>query len=261
MAATAILIATVLISPTHANEPVSLVTGEWPPYFSEAFKHGGFGTRVCTEAFSLAEVETIYTYRPWKRGYEAMLHGEFEGSVAWRRSPERERLFYFSDPIFSDKTVFFYRKGLTFDWEMIEDVGHLIIGGTEGYLLTEELAPIIKKNKGGKLELAANDTANFNKLIRGRIDIFACSESVGRYLLQTQFKPDEAVMVEIHPRQVHTGNLHLIIPKTHPKGEALIRKFNEGLIKLRQSGRYDLLLRQSNRGDYLPEFYRLQQKQ
>jgi polar amino acid transport system substrate-binding protein len=122
------------------------------------------------------------------------------------------------------------------------------------------LAPIAK-SKGGKLEIAATDTANLNKLIRGRIDIFACSENVGRYLLQTQFKPEEAAIVEIHPRPIHTGSLHLIIPKTHPRGPALIRKFNEGLIMLQQSGHHDLFLRQSNRGEYLPVIYRLQQKQ
>jgi polar amino acid transport system substrate-binding protein len=103
----AILIATMLASPTHATESISLVTGEWPPYFSEEFQHGGVGTRICTEAFSLAEMKTVYTYLPWKRGYDALLHGEFAGSIAWRRSPERETLFHFSDPIFSRQSSLF----------------------------------------------------------------------------------------------------------------------------------------------------------
>lgn len=253
---TLLLIMSLYTQPSFAGDSISLTTGEWPPYFSEDFKHGGFGTRVTTEAFRLAGIYPEYTYLPWKRAYNAVLHAEHDGTVAWRRSVNREKLFHFSAPIFSEGLVFFYRKDLDFDWTTLDDVGHLTIGATLGYLQVELLKPIAQK-MGGKLEIAPSDAANFQKLVRGRIDIFSCSEQVGRYLLQTMFTAEEAAKVRVHPKPHKEGSLHLLIPKSHPNGEELINRFNQGLEQLRKSGRYTQYLEESKRGEYIPEIYRL----
>lgn len=240
------------VSPVQAQETVHLATGEWPPFMSENFQFGGFGTKICTEAFALAGLKTKYSYMPWKRAYESTKLGQFAASPGWRKTPEREVYFYFSDPLFSAPSAFFYRKDTHFDWKSLNDVKDMTIGVTLGYTHESLLKPIVDKGKG-KLDIAPTDGINISKLISGRIDIFPCSIAVGYYLLHTQASPSQAASITHHPLFLESNSLYLMISKKIPNGRKLIARFNKGLKMLRESGRYDLYLKESLRGDYIPK--------
>merc|ERR1711879_299286 len=100
--------------PVPAQESLVLTNGDWPPYFSPQFKYGGFGSRIVTEAFAQAGIDVHYEYLPWKRAYESAKAGKFAGSVGWRKTPQREKYFYFSDPILTQNAVFFHKRGKHF---------------------------------------------------------------------------------------------------------------------------------------------------
>lgn len=236
-----------------ATETITLSTGDWPPYFSEEFEHNGLGALLCSEAFRLAGIHVKLSFMPWKRAYQEALNNKHDGTAAWRSSPERKELFHVSDPVFRDNNVFFYRKSLPFDWQELDDVGHLTVGVTLGYIQEKMLAPVVRQG-GGTLDTAPTDTANLQKLVRGRIDVFPCSRKVGRYLLQTKFRPEGAAKVGVHPHPLMTNSLHLLIPRTHHRGRELINKFNQGLARLRESGLYERYIEQSAKGEYLPPY-------
>lgn len=241
-----------IASDVRAQETIRVASGEWPPYISESFKFGGFVTRVCTEAFALAGFKPEYEYMPWKRAYHSTQLGDFAASPGWRKTPERERYFYFSEPIFNSRTVFFHRKDFPFDWTILDDVRDRTIGITLGYSLVPLLEPIVDQGKG-KLDIAPTDENNLLKLASGRIDLFPCSEAVGYYLLRAKLLPGTADTITHHPTPLMQGPAYLIVSRKSPKAREIIARFNKGLQKLRESGRYDQYQMESLKGEYLPE--------
>ena len=64
-------LAACLILPAPAAEDIRLTNGEWPPFTSKEFQHGGVMSRIVTEAFAAEGVTVQYEYVPWKRAYAA----------------------------------------------------------------------------------------------------------------------------------------------------------------------------------------------
>ncbi len=188
---------------------------------------------------------------PWKRSLDSVLADSHKGSVGWRKTPEREKLFSYTDSLFNSEVVFFHRMGTRFDWQEIDDVGHLKVGVTLGYLAEKDLGPVTRRN-GGKLDVAPTDVSNLLKLIDGRIDIFPCSKEVCYYLLRTQFLPGAADQIGHHPKPFYSSGLHVLFAKNDPEAPKLIEAFNRGLKRLRESGRYAQYLEESLRGEYAP---------
>lgn len=238
--------------PALAEERVTLTSGEWPPYISEDFKYGGFGTRVCTQAFAMAGFDVEYLYMPWKRGYNVAASGHATGALGWHKTPEGEKLFYYSDPIFSPRTVIFHSRGSRFDWKTPDDFGHLKVGATLGYLYIPQLQEAVER-KGGKLDIAPTDEVNLLKLAAGRIDVFPCAREVGYYILNTKLQPGIAQTITHHPRLLLHDAAYVLISKKMPDGKKIINRFNEALKILRESGYYDTYRLESLRGDYLPK--------
>ncbi len=236
----------------HAQDAVTLTNGDWPPYVSQDFKSGGVGSLICTTAFKLEGVNVEYTFLPWKRGYEMTKAGHYNGAVGWRKTPGGEKHFYYSDPIFMERLVFFHRMGSSFDWKTLDDIGHLRIGATLGYQYIELLQGAVDK-MGGSIDIAPSDELNLQKLAEGRIDLFPCAEKVGYYLLRTRFIPGLADLIRHHSKPIATGELHLLISKKTTNGKELIETFNRGLKKMHDSGQYDQFMTNSLKGVYLPE--------
>jgi len=232
-------------APTSAQTLV-LTNGEWPPFFSEHMPHGGIGSRIITEAFAQSDILVKYDYAPWKRALDIAIHDDHHGSVGWRKSRSRQRRFLFSNPLFNVDTVFFYNKSRPFEWTNIQDIGHLTIGATLGYSYVNEIRSITRQH-AGKIEMTTSDEINLRKLISGRIDIFPCSKSVGRFILDTQIGPPSAKAITYHPHPLRSGPIYLLISKEAPNAEKIIKQFNIGLHKLKECGRYDHIMHECMR--------------
>ncbi len=245
----ALLVATPL---AFARDRIVMTSGDWPPYISDTFKFGGFGSKVATEAFALAGIEVDYVYMPWKRGLASVRSGQYEGALGWSRTKEREQDLYYSDPIFTHQTVFFHRKDTSFDWEKINDVASMNIGATLGYSYYDLLRPYVRAGEG-KLDEAPTDEMNLLKLAAKRIDIFPCSKAVGYYLLRTRLLPGIADGITHHPKPLMDKPVHIVISRKVKDGAEIIRRFNEGLAKLRENGAYAQYEMESLSGAYIPE--------
>lgn len=239
-----------LTGPAVAQDMVSVTNGEWPPYFSESFKCGGVGTKICTEAFALEGGRVDYAFMPWKRALEMARMGRFDATLGWRKTEEQQKDFYYSDSVLETDIVLFHRLGSSFDWESSDDVGRMKIGATLGYLFVDVLEAAAEKN-GGEVEFAPTDELNFAKLAAGRIDVFPCDLSVGYYLLRTKFLPGTADSIQHHPRIFASYPLHLLVSKKTPNARAIVERFNKGLARLRESGKYDQYMEESVRGLYM----------
>jgi len=220
-----------------AQETIRISTGEFPPYLSAHLKDNGIGLRIIKEAFALEGVNVEYGFFPWKRSYKLAQQGEWDASATWGYNDERNKYFYFSDPLYPAVSVFFHLKSFKFDWSNLNDLKGLSIGATETYAYTPELLAAIE-NKSLNVELISSDQLNLKKLLKGRIDIFPLNIDVAYALLARHFTPQERELITFHPLELYRIQTHLLFSKKIDRNPRLLRLFNKGLKRLKQNGKF-----------------------
>lgn len=237
-------------SPTDdvGQETIRLTNGEWPPYLSENLEHYGVVSHIVTEAFALEGVKVEYGFFPWIRAYELAKSGEWDGSLIWLHTPEREQYFYFSEPILQCNYVFWHLKNYDFDWDSIEDLQDVTIGGTRGYFYEDIFSSLEKAGKV-KVEWVSQDEQNFMKLLAGRIDLYVQDVNVSYSMLQNNFTPEERELITYQPKSVRTDDMCLILSRKVDKNEDMLVLFNKRLQRLRESGKIDRYLAETLGGE------------
>ncbi len=228
----------------HAGETIRLTNGEWPPYLSEHLEHRGVASRVVTEAFKEAGISVIYGFFIWKRSLDQSRAGRWDGSVVWRRTPEREKHFWFSDPVMSETTVFFHLNTRAFDWKSMDDLKGIPIGTTIGYDYGDKFRAA---EKDGMLlvEYTEKDELNFRKLLKRKIDLFPNDFLPGYATLCRNFSPSQIQRITHHSRPLKSGPLHLILSKRLEGNQGIMERFNAGLARLKADGRHAKILEQA----------------
>ena len=231
----------VIFLPTQSQsiDVVRLTNGDWPPYLTSKAPPYGSASQVVSEAFKLVGIEVQYGFFPAKRALEYAQKGDWDGSIAWIKTAERESIFYYSEqPVLKPKRVIFHLKTTPFGWEKIKDLEEWRIGTTIGYSYGEEF----DNNNWLNRYPVARDELSIKKLIKGRIDIVPMEKEVAKTLMKSILTPEEMELVTYHPREISHSDYYLIISKSNKQGARLIRKFNKGLQLLRESGRYSLIM-------------------
>ena len=109
----------------------------------------------------------------------------------------------------------------------------------------------MEKNKIIEVQWVATDVQNFRKLLAGRIKIFPIALDVGYALLNTEFSKSDAHLITYHPKSYATQNFHVMISKKNKDHRRLIRLFDNGLKRLKESGDFDRYYEASRQGAYL----------
>lgn len=224
-----------------ADDSVYLSNGEWPPYLGKDLPQHGIASHIVARAFALVGVTTKYDFLPWKRALVMAANGSYDGSVVWSRSDDREEDFLYSDPVVNTREVFFYRRGMRFDWQSYEDLNPFIVGVSRGYFYGSPFHDALDANLF-PVEIAETDLKNLQKLLLGRIDLFVVEQKVGEYILKRNFERQEIERLAFHPRPVRETYHYLIISKAAENAQSLVEQFNTGLRLLRQSGEYERIL-------------------
>jgi len=225
----------------HAGDvgDIKVAYGEWAPFHSQTLPGKGVSSQLYIEAFALAGITAEPVYMPWKRAYQKAKTGEVNASMGWTSTPERKEDFLFSDVVTRGQNVFFHKKSTTFDWKVHDDLRDLRIGVLAGGKPEKVFGKVVAKGTG-RIEAATNYAACMKMLLAGRVDVFVCNKTVGLILLRSEF-PDVTEVV-YHPEPAWRGSSHLMVSKALVNGPELIRRFNEGLALLRESGRYDEII-------------------
>lgn len=224
------------------SSTVRLATGEWVPYMGQDLPHYGCDLWIIEEAFAIAGFEVEYGFFPWARSRHLSEDGEWDGTATWSTHSELVETHYYSaEFITRQEWVFFYRKDEPFEWETIDDLTDKIIGLTIGYSYSGRFE---EAQATGALTIdeAPNDDLNFAKLLAGRIDIFPIDRNVGYAVLAENFTAEEQTRLAVHPQPLSTLLSYLLLSKAVPQSEERMVAFNQGLQRLRTSGRYAEIL-------------------
>ena len=160
-----------LSSASISAETFRVATGEWVPYVSESYKHNGAIGHIIEKIFESEGVKVEFGYFPWARGYQMVKDSVWDTTMPYYCSPEREKLFYCSDPIAAGQQVFFHLVKKPFDWASMSDIKGLKVGTTLGYFYGAAFEKA-EKDKQFIVRRIASDETNFQLLMRGVLDLF-----------------------------------------------------------------------------------------
>ncbi|MCL6416558.1 ABC transporter substrate-binding protein [Aestuariirhabdus sp. Z084] len=237
-----------------AEERVRLAVGEWPPYVSQTLPHYGFASHLTTEAFAAVGVTVQYDFFPWKRAFEYARRGQgltvgvWHGTLPWVYSEARADDFLYSDIVVTDDEVLFHLKSEPLQWKTLEDLQGKIIGGTlytiYPLLDAAERMGIVQMERLGDYDVL------FNRLLMKRIDAIPQVKRVADFYFKQSLSPEQRDKVTYSPTLVQRREYYLMLSKSIGSNQQLLERFNEGLRRLKKSGRYDELLQQLEAGVY-----------
>lgn len=223
----------------YANDVIRLATGDYPPFMAEEMKYKGVASCIVTKALNLAGYEVDIRILPWKRAYALSVEGKaFDGTFVWLKTAERERLFYYSDPVIAERQVFFHLKGRSFDWDSVQDLAGLRIGALLGFTYGAAFRDGEKASLFS-VDRSDSDVENFNKLLEGRIDLYPQLVEVGYYQIFKNFPPEVGTLITNHPKPVLVEHSYLLLSRKDPQNETVMARFNDALRQLRKNGRID----------------------
>lgn len=222
---------------SHA-ESICITNGEWPPYMGASLPEKGPVSQIIEQAFALEGVEVRWQFYPWARAMLVAQSGQCEGTAVWSSSSERLAAFYLSEPIINNQTYFLHLASQPFDWQSIDDLQGLRLGGTIGY---DYGAAFQQAELSGKLKVTRlpSEELGIHMLLAGRLDAFPIDKVAAQAMLQQQFDPQQRASLSFHPLALRTDPLYLLLNRTQPGNRAMLLRFNHGLQQLRESGAYD----------------------
>ncbi|MCJ8318822.1 MAG: transporter substrate-binding domain-containing protein [Colwellia sp.] len=231
-------------------ETIRITTGEWEPYLSNYSYQFGLDSHIVTEAFKLEGVTVEWGFFPWQRAFQYAKNGKhWDASCCWWPDDDIKKEFLFSDAINTTSFVFFHLKSYNFHWDSLQDLKGIKIGGTSKYNYSEEFTRAIDI-EALDVEFVTKDEFNYKKLLAGRIQIFLNDPAVGNAQIRNNLSADEADLLTHSPKEFGINTLHFIISKNKQGHQYYLDKFNEGMKKLKNSGRYQQMLNDFKAGKY-----------
>ncbi len=219
---------------TLSAEPLVLATGEWRPYSSvEMEGYGEFTQRVATVIQEMG-LEAEFRFYPWTRCYDSVVNGRVWAAFPYAYTESRAQEVWYSEPLHRSRTLFFYHTPEGgeehYEFEDLEDLAGVRIGGVSGYFYLEPF-----EDAGLAVDYTNTEIQGIEKLILGRIDLFPVNERVGWDLILTYF-PEQADNFHTLPNELSNNELSLIVSRSFPDSERLLKEFNAALQRCRDNG-------------------------
>ncbi|WP_307726607.1 ABC transporter substrate-binding protein, partial [uncultured Massilia sp.] len=167
------LASTIPAAAAVAVEPARLyITTELlaPSSMMEGGRVVGIATDKVREAMRRSGVDYRIEVLPWKRAYHAALTRGDACVYSTTRTPEREALFKWVGPTDIAQWVMLGRADRKLRLRSLADARGLRIGTYNGDAREAWL-----RSRGFTLDSTSNDLSNLNKLMAGRIDLWAAS--------------------------------------------------------------------------------------
>lgn len=223
----------------QADETITLVGGEWPPYVSESLKYLGIAPRILTEVFAANNIKVKYQFYNWARALEMVRKGEADGTFLWSKTAEREKDFLYSkEPIGSISYVFFHLKDNPFEWKTFNDIRGKRIAATIGYHYSDEFST---SEKEGLINVTRvkSDLQLLKMLYKDRVDIIPHDLTVGYFEINKHFPESMKKLFTSHPKPIKKKGSYLLLSKKSNKSKKIMELFDKAIHKFKEAGKYE----------------------
>jgi polar amino acid transport system substrate-binding protein len=136
---------------------------------------------------------------------------------------------------------------MRFDWQTFSDLRGLTLGGGLEYSYGPAFDAFLERGEV-PMERVSSDQQNFEKLLKGRIQLYPQERNVGLAALRNL--PGAAAQITHHPRPLLVNQSYLLFPKSLPGSDLLRQRFDQRLQQYRDSGRYQRYFDDLDQGKY-----------
>ena len=221
--------------------PISITTGEWSPYSGEDLKEYGVASAIVTEVLKKIGYQSKFQFLPWEQAEEAARLGQtnqqIRATFPWRKTEERERSFYYSDPIIKISLSAFYHAERTPELKKIPNSSQLSNQQLPYKFLAIKSYSYPKEIDRQKLDtIPAEDNIDaFRQLLTNpQIKLVLESTEVGQEILRKHFSLQQA-KIRTTP-ELYVNELHLLASRRNPHNRKFINQFNQALRQMRDDG-------------------------
>lgn len=210
-----------------------------PKAWREGEQPKGYVVDAATEAFRRAGVAFQLEALPLKRAY-----AQAEAGEGWLtgifKTPEREKIFLFSEPVGFDEVILVVAKGRAFKFETAEDLKDKRIGHQDG---ASYGTFFVEAQKHFKSDADSNPRQRLQKLLAGRLDaaIINPGEAALAYHMKALGEPMEKVTVL--PKRIATEANYLVVARTQEAAaRPILLKVNEALKAMAADGALEQIM-------------------
>jgi polar amino acid transport system substrate-binding protein len=202
--------------------PLTLVSTAWSP-FTNAPGQPRFALDLVEAALRRVGVTAKTTIVSAAQFTPSLLNGQFDGSAAAWKDPERERALIFSQPYLENRLVLVGRYGADVSAKALPDLAGkrvAIVGGySYGYAI-ELAGPVFVRSDSEEDSLA--------RLLKSSVDYTLMDDLVVQYIVSNYPKESET-RLQIGTTTLLKRELYLAIRRTRPDAESIVTRFNAQL--------------------------------
>lgn len=239
----AALCVTILAAGAMAGEDgdrvIELATGnDYKPLADENLPHGGMTGEIVSEIYRSLGAETVFHFLPWNRSYELAARGDYLATFPFLKTERRQRDFIYSDPIYSVSSKAMVMSHANWSDEQLRNLEGLSYCRPLGYTI-DMMETVRDLTEAGRMSRhTPTDMAKCMEMLAlERVDFVLINEPQGISSAREAFgSADRVKFLDID--LPHKG-LHVLFSRSRPEAEDAVRRFNEALAALKDSGRYD----------------------
>lgn len=236
------------ISLVGSQEPVPLLSGEWPPYTSSELEANGFFSRIVREAFRAEGLDIEIQFYPWVRNEKILEAAGAFAAFPYSITQKRLERFDFSREITvsaNPPRIFYYRPhGIPDNYTDLKSLKGYTVISYRGYYIADVL-----QTEGIPFLLAGDEEQALRMLYGNRGDLFPNDPESGWNLIRQVF-PKEAENFAVLENSFPGASMHLMVSKNYPGAEEILGIFERGLEKIVNNGVYHSILKQYNKEAY-----------
>jgi polar amino acid transport system substrate-binding protein len=215
--------------------PLALVSTAWPP-FTNAPGQPRFALDLVEAALGRVGLSAKTTIVSAGQFTPSLMSGQFDGSAAAWKDPERERLLIFSQPYLENRLVLIARRGGDVSAKALTDLKGKRVAIVEGYAYGDEI------DKAGPVFVRSrSEEDSLTRLLNGGVDYTLMDELVVQYIV-SNYPKESGTRLQIGTTALLSRGLYLALRRTRPDAESIIARFNAQLKGMIADGTYHRLL-------------------
>lgn len=237
MAAAGLLVA----AHAQAADPVKLFANDAVP--PKAWRDGtqtkGYVVDATREAFRRAGVELSLEAAPFKRAY-----AQGEAGEGWLtgifKTPDREKVFLFSEPVGSDEVILVTLRGKEFAFDKPEDLKGKRIGYQDGASYGSFFVEAQKHFQG---DPDSNPRQRLQKLMAGRLDAAVINPGEAALAYHMKALEEPLDKVSVLPKRVAVESNYIVVARSQAQAATpVLEKVNSALKAMAADGTLEKIM-------------------
>lgn len=241
-----------LISVNAGAGIITIRSDTWPPFNGEPKDaKAGYMIEVLREIYAPHGHKIDYQLMSWDDSLENVRKGEFNAVVGAAKDDAPD--FVFPREAFgTSSNTFFALNKTKWEYKGISSLAKIKLGVIEDYSYSEELDNYIEANKkNGKVAVSRGEDALallINKLQSGTVDVVVEDASVMLFSVMKLGIPPGQIKAVGFPRD--SQDIYVAFAPGNPASKEYAQLFDEGIRKLRSSGKLQQILTRYNLSDW-----------